>query len=77
MRNLINLERFKQSLINDFGKTLKAVDDYLQRYQTFLEDNTISETLREDFMYALNTDVEDIDDHEEEVDDDDPSNIEE
>ena len=31
MRNLINLERFKQSLINDFGKTLKAVDDYLQK----------------------------------------------
>lgn len=55
----------------------QTVDDYLQRYQTFLEDNTISETLREDFMYALNTDVEDIDDHEEEVDDDDTSNIEE
>lgn len=31
MKNLINLERFKQSLINDFGKTLKAVDDYLQK----------------------------------------------
>lgn len=52
----------------------QTVDDYLQRYQTFLEDNTISETLREDFMYALNTD---IDEHEEEVDDDDTSNIEE
>ena len=52
----------------------QTVDDYLQRYQNFLEDNTISETLREDFMYALNTDVEDIDD-DEEVDDDDPSNI--
>ena len=52
----------------------QTVDDYLQRYQTFLEDNTISETLREDFMYALNTE---IDEHEEEVDDDDTSNIEE
>lgn len=52
----------------------QTVDDYLQRYQTFLEDNTISETLREDFMYALNTD---IDEHEEEVDDDDTNNIEE
>ena len=52
----------------------QTVDDYLQRYQTFLEDNTISEMLREDFMYALNTD---IDEHEEEVDDDDTSNIEE
>lgn len=52
----------------------QTVDDYLQRYQNFLEDNTISETLREDFMYALNTDVEDIDD-DEEVDDDDTSNI--
>lgn len=52
----------------------QTVDDYLQRYQNFLEDNTISETLREDFMYALNTDV---DGHEEEVDDDDTSNIEE
>lgn len=53
----------------------QTVDDYLQRYQNFLEDNTISETLREDFMYALNTD---IDGHEEEeVDDDDTSNIEE
>lgn len=31
MKSLINLERFKQSLINDFGKTLKAVDDYLQK----------------------------------------------
>lgn len=31
MKNLINLERFKQSLINDFGKTLKSVDDYLQK----------------------------------------------
>ena len=51
----------------------QTVDDYLQRYQTFLEDNTISETLREDFMYALNTE---IDEHEE-VDDDDTSNIEE
>ena len=51
----------------------QTVDDYLQRYQTFLEDNTISETLREDFMYALNTE---IDEHEEEVDDDDTSNIE-
>lgn len=51
----------------------QTVDDYLQRYQTFLEDNTISETLREDFMYALNTD---IDEYEEEVDDDDTSNIE-
>ena len=55
----------------------QTVDDYLQRYQTFLEDNTISETRREDFMYALNTDVEDIDEHEEEVDDDDTNNIEE
>lgn len=54
----------------------QTVDDYLQRYQNFLEDNTISETLREDFMYALNTDVEDIDD-DEEVDDDDTNNIEE
>ena len=52
----------------------QTVDDYLQRYQTFLEDNTITETLREDFMYALNTD---IDEHEEEVDDDDTNNIEE
>ena len=52
----------------------QTVDDYLQRYQNFLEDNTISETLREDFMYALNTDVEDIDD-DEEVDDGDTSNI--
>ena len=52
----------------------QTVDDYLQKYQNFLEDNTISETLREDFMYALNTDV---DGHEEEVDDDDTSNIEE
>ena len=52
----------------------QTVDDYLQRYQNFLEDNTISETLREDFMYALNTDV---DGHEEEGDDDDTSNIEE
>ena len=52
----------------------QTVDDYLQRYQTFLEDNTISETLREDFMYALNTE---IDEHEEEVDDDDTNNIEE
>lgn len=52
----------------------QTVDDYLQRYQTFLEDNTISETLREDFMYALSTD---IDEHEEEVDDDDTNNIEE
>ena len=52
----------------------QTVDDYLQRYQNFLEDNTISETLREDFMYALNTDV---DGHEEEVDDDDTINIEE
>ena len=52
----------------------QTVDDYLQRYQTFLEDNTISETLREDFMYALNTD---IDEQEEEVDDDDTNNIEE
>ena len=52
----------------------QTVDDYLQRYQTFLEDNTISETLREDFMYALNTE---IDEHEEEADDDDTSNIEE
>lgn len=52
----------------------QTVDDYLQRYQNFLEDNTISETLREDFMYALNTD---IDEHEEEVDDDDTNNIEE
>ena len=52
----------------------QTVNDYLQRYQTFLEDNTISETLREDFMYALNTD---IDEHEEEVDDDDTNNIEE
>ena len=52
----------------------QTVDDYLQRYQTFLEDNTISETLREDFMYALNTD---IDEHEEEVDDDDTNKIEE
>ena len=52
----------------------QTVDYYLQRYQTFLEDNTISETLREDFMYALNTE---IDEHEEEVDDDDTSNIEE
>lgn len=55
----------------------QTVDDYLKRYQTFLEDNTISETLREDFMYALNTNAEDIDDHDEEVDDDDTSNIEE
>lgn len=31
MKNLINLERFKQSLINDFCKTLKSVDDYLQK----------------------------------------------
>ena len=54
----------------------QTVDDYLQRYQNFLEDNTISETLREDFMYALNTDVENIDD-DEEVDDDDTNNIEE
>ena len=55
----------------------QTVDDYLKRYQTFLEDNTISETLREDFMYALNTNEEDIDDHDEEVDDDDTSYIEE
>ena len=52
----------------------QTVDDYLQRYQNFLEDNTISETLREDFMYALNTDIEN---YEEEVDDDDTTNIEE
>ena len=31
MKNLINLERLKQSLINDFSKTLKLVDDYLQK----------------------------------------------
>lgn len=52
----------------------QTVDDYLQRYQTFLKDSTISETLREDFMYALNTDIEN---YEEEVDDDDTTNIEE
>lgn len=31
MKNLINLERFKQSLINEFGNTLKSVDTYLQK----------------------------------------------
>ncbi|WFF39283.1 minor capsid protein [Moraxella nasibovis] len=31
MKRLINLERLKQSLVNDFGKTLKSVDEYLQK----------------------------------------------
>ncbi|STY93207.1 hypothetical protein [Moraxella bovis] len=31
MKRLINLERLKQSLVNDFGITLKAVDAYLQK----------------------------------------------
>lgn len=31
MKRLINLERLKQSLANDFGKTLKLVDEYLQK----------------------------------------------
>lgn len=31
MKRLINLERLKQSLVNEFGITLKAVDAYLQK----------------------------------------------
>lgn len=31
MKRLINLERLKQSLVNDFGKTLKSIDEYLQK----------------------------------------------
>lgn len=31
MKRLINLERLKQSLANEFGITLKAVDEYLQK----------------------------------------------
>lgn len=31
MKRLINLERLKQSLVNEFGKTLKSVDEYLQK----------------------------------------------
>ncbi|MFL1732241.1 hypothetical protein [Moraxella oculi] len=31
MKRLINLERLKQSLVNEFGITLKSVDEYLQK----------------------------------------------
>lgn len=31
MNKIINLERLKQSLVADFGKALKAVDEYLQK----------------------------------------------
>lgn len=31
MKRLINLERLKQSLVNEFGATLKSIDEYLQK----------------------------------------------